>query len=367
MQRPVSSYLSIASWNINGIKNKIKDPDFLELLQPYDIIFLSETWIDKGEENISIDGFFSLSVAQSGRHKNAKHNSGGISVFIKNEYKNHIKILKSTEEHFIWLKINKSVTGFPKDTYCCGAYIKPHGSPIYTRQPDLDLFSVLSDNINKYKNLGYILCTGDLNARTGKLSDCPQDAFSPIEDDPLSYINIIDVPPRCSMDNEKNPWGIELVNMCFVHDLCLLNGRTLGDLKGQPTFFCKKGSSNSKNGFSVIDLSIVDKHLFPNILSFKVHPKNEFQTNHCLVETKIACKPCRPVNSLPPTNNLKFKKYSWNPDTSLDKLKHALQSPEVTALKTKITNNTYPTTRKVSTNIHLMSSPFSKYCMKNPV
>ena len=72
MQRPVSSYLSIVSWNINGIKNKINDPDFLELLRPYDIIFLSETWIDKGEENISIDGFFSLSVAQSGRHKKSQ-------------------------------------------------------------------------------------------------------------------------------------------------------------------------------------------------------------------------------------------------------------------------------------------------------
>ena len=203
MQRVVSSYLSIASWNINGIRNKINDPDFLERLQPHDIVFLSETWIDKGDENITIDGFFSLNIAQSSRHKNAKHNSGGISVFIKNEYKNNIKILKSTAEHFIWIKINKALTGLPKDTYCCVAYIQPHGSPIYTRQPDLDLFSLLSNNINKYKNLGNILCTGDLNARIGKLSDCPQDAFSPIEDDPLSFIDIIDVPPRCSMDNEK--------------------------------------------------------------------------------------------------------------------------------------------------------------------
>ena len=86
MQRLVSSYLSIVSWNINGIRNKIDDPDFLEHLLPHDIIFLSETWLDKGNENISIDGYFSLNIAQSGKHKNAKHNSGGVSVFIKNEY-----------------------------------------------------------------------------------------------------------------------------------------------------------------------------------------------------------------------------------------------------------------------------------------
>ena len=147
-----------------------------------------------------MDGFFSLNVAQSGRHKNAKHNSGGISVFVKNEYKNNIKIIKTTAEHFIWIKINISLTGLPKDTYCCGAYIQPIGSPIYSRQPELDLFSILGDDINKYKNLGYIMCTGDLNARIGKLSDCPQDTFSPIEDDPLSFIDIIDVPARCTMD-----------------------------------------------------------------------------------------------------------------------------------------------------------------------
>ena len=153
MHRLVSSYLSIVSWNINGIRNKIDDPDFLERLLPHDIVFLTETWLDKGDENITIDGYFSLHIAQSAKHKNAKHNSGGVSVFIKNEYKNNIKIIKSSSEHIIWIKIHKSLTGLPKDAYCCGVYIQPQGSPIYTRQPDLDLFSVLSDNFNKYKHL----------------------------------------------------------------------------------------------------------------------------------------------------------------------------------------------------------------------
>ena len=141
------------------------------------------------------------------------------------------------------MRINKSLTGLSHDVYCCGSYIQPSDSPIYTRQPDLDLFSILCEDINKYKKLCYILITGDLNARVGDLSDCPQEPPLPIDDDPMSHIDTIDVPPRQTMDHIKNAWGNHLLNVCFVHDLCLLNGRTLGDLKGQPTFFSNKGNS----------------------------------------------------------------------------------------------------------------------------
>ena len=139
MERTVFNNISIVSWNINGINNKINDPNFRELIEAHDVIFILETWLDKSNENIAINGYFSLNVSQSNRHKNAKRNSGGISVFIRNELKSQIKVIKTTAEHFIWLKIDKSLTGFSQDTYCCGAYIQPKHSPIYFCQPDLDL------------------------------------------------------------------------------------------------------------------------------------------------------------------------------------------------------------------------------------
>ena len=338
--------ISIAGWNINGINSKIDDPNFISLIENHDVFFTYETFAKKGEEHFVIEGFTSTNLAQSGQHKNATRNSGGISVFIKNELTDHIIPVKTTAEHFIWLKIKKALTGLQSDIFCCGAYIQPHDSPIYTRLPDLDLFSLLGEDINFYKNQGFIMFTGDLNARIGQLSDCPLETFSPIDDDPLTFIDIIDVPSRCTMDYVKNSWGKELIDLCFVHDLCILNGRTLGDLKGQPTFYTKKSNSkNDKSGTSVIDIAVTDKQLRSSVLSFKVHPKNEFPTNHCLIETKIACKP-RVVNpTQPPTDSLKFKKYTWDPDSSHEKLTHALHSIEVTELANKISSNTYPTTK----------------------
>ena len=179
--------------------------------------------------------------------------------------------------------------------------------------------------------------TGDLNARLGHMSDSPQEYFSPIDEDPLSYVDVIDVPQRCSMDEFKNPWGNNLIDMCTVHDMCLLNGRTLGDLKGHYTNF-------EKNGNSVIDITVVDKQLISNILSFNVHPNNEF-SKHCLIQTKLACQPFLPTINETSTVNLKFKKYFWNQDTSNIKLSAALQSHEVIVSKNKILQNNYPVSK----------------------
>ena len=242
--------LSVASWNINGLKSKIDNPDFIDLASQFDIIFYLESFADIGSENFVLDGFTSTNVAQSGKHKNATRNGGGISAFIKNEFSPHIKAIKSTAEHFIWLQISKTLTGLQQDIYCCGGYIQPSDSPIYKRLPDIDFFSLLGHDINKYKKRGHIMFTGDLNARIGKLLDCPPESYSPTEDDPLSHIETIDVPPRCTMDFEKNRWGTELLNLCYAHDLCLLNGRTLGDLKGQPTFFGNQFNSKKWKNWS---------------------------------------------------------------------------------------------------------------------
>ena len=342
-QHRVFDYISIVSWNINGIKNKINNPNFLELIKPYEVIFLQETFVNKGDENFAVDGFTCKNVSQSNKHKAAKRNAGGISVYIKNELSNQIKVIKTTAEHFVWLKINKSLTGLPLDTYCCGAYIQPKDSPIYSRQPELDLFSLLSNDVNKFKQLGHVMFTGDLNARIGTTSDCPQDSFSPIDDDPLSYVDTIDVPNRCSMDVHNNPWGNNLLDICHAHDLCLLNGRTLGDLKGQFTNFSRKGK-HKKAGSSVVDIAVVDKLLFSSVLSFKVHPNNEFG-NHCLIQTKLACKPFLPPKNDSSTDDLKFKKYFWDIDSSRNKLLTALQSHEVISLKNKIIQNNYPSSK----------------------
>ena len=360
--------ITIGSWNINGISNKINDPNFIAFIKSNHITFLLETFSDKDTEPIAVDGFTCKNVSQSNKHKAARRNSGGISVLIRNELSPFIKIIKVTAEHFVWLKINKSLTGLSRDLFCGGAYIQPKDSPIYLKQPDLDLFALLGNDINKFKHEGHILFTGDLNARIGLSQDCPQEHFSPIDDDPISYIDIIDVPERSSMDSTKNPWGSNLLDICYGHELCLLNGRTLGDLRGKFTFFSKKGSS-------AIDVTVVDKQLFSSILSFQVDPINEF-SSHSQIRTKLACKTFNHTINNTTTDELKFKKYFWNPDSSKDKLSTALQSEDFISLKNQIIQNTYSTDKSgvdkltadvvsLSTLLHEKTCNFSDIGKKN--
>ena len=49
-------HFQILSFNVEGLKTKLDDPSFLELIQKYDIIILTETW--KADNlKINIGGF----------------------------------------------------------------------------------------------------------------------------------------------------------------------------------------------------------------------------------------------------------------------------------------------------------------------
>ena len=66
--------LSIASWNINGLNSKIDNPDFINLVEKHDVIFLLETFADVGCEDFVIDGYTSSNIAQSGKPSDSNKN-----------------------------------------------------------------------------------------------------------------------------------------------------------------------------------------------------------------------------------------------------------------------------------------------------
>ena len=64
-------------WNINGLSRKLSDVDFIQLINSYEIILLSETWIsDKHILNLEINDFerFYIYMAKrlEGSRKDAK-------------------------------------------------------------------------------------------------------------------------------------------------------------------------------------------------------------------------------------------------------------------------------------------------------
>ena len=69
-------HFQILSFNDGGLKTKLDNPSFLELIQKYDIIILTETW--KADTlKINIEGFWDYLQVHP-KHKNAIRHSGAL-------------------------------------------------------------------------------------------------------------------------------------------------------------------------------------------------------------------------------------------------------------------------------------------------
>lgn len=62
--------------------NKLYSPEIVELFKTKDIIVFTETWTDKYSD-LSVENFTHFSLHRGCRHINAKPNSGGIIVYIR--------------------------------------------------------------------------------------------------------------------------------------------------------------------------------------------------------------------------------------------------------------------------------------------
>ena len=75
------SEIRILSWNINGLGNKLADPDILAFICEYDIIFLTET-MKSNDYTLVLPGYLFHHVNRTFKHKNASRASGGIVILI---------------------------------------------------------------------------------------------------------------------------------------------------------------------------------------------------------------------------------------------------------------------------------------------
>ena len=139
-----------------------------------------------------------------------------------------------------------------------------------------DTFTTLKKHIASFDKDGIMLVGGgggDYNARTGRLLDF-------IEDDNRENVFVLQPEivqndqvkrKRMNQDNIINKFGHELRDICICTNLKILNGRTIGDLIGQPTYI-------GPNGCSTVDYVIAsEKAITGNkeiIQKFKVEELN---------------------------------------------------------------------------------------------
>ena len=90
-----------------------------------------------------------------------------------------------------------------------------------------DSFSILEGEINHFQAQGHVLVCGDLNARTGQEPDTLStqgDKHLPTGDSIPFHI----CPPRHNYDNITNKNGSQLLQLCRMLGMYIVNGRLRG-------------------------------------------------------------------------------------------------------------------------------------------
>ena len=158
----------------------------------------------------------------------------------------------------------------------CAAYIHDISSVYF----DHSVFDNLNNDITKFCNFDTpFILTGDLNSRTGT----EEDNFA---DPDIGSIRIetnnesIELPTRKNCDPIVNSHGEQILNICRIYNLKILNGRNSGDPLGNFTYY------NTNLGTSAIDYSLCNQNFYRNVKNFMVLPQNEL-SDHCKIVTEL--------------------------------------------------------------------------------
>ncbi len=273
------STLKCVVMNIKGLGHKLKDAVNLKTLTGCDIIMLTETWLanDTVRKRFKINGYTPHNYIRTSLHSKATRASGGCIVYFKDELSKKLVIDDNLCDHFVVVNISNVMN---YDAYIIMCYIPPLDSDYICKNCDGNYMEALSDLVAKYSLKGSVSVCGDLNGRTGLLSDEPivsdidltAGLFSHLAiDSPIWQTKIDD---RASMDVTSNSRGEDILNLCKSTGLRIMNGRCFEDKDiGKFTFI-------DGNRRSVNDYLLCDEKMYTMLNWFSVGEK-WVETDHC--------------------------------------------------------------------------------------
>ena len=297
-----NSKLKICYWNIHGYKseiipNKLADKEFLQKLKNSDIVALAETHTQN--KDLSIPGYTLVkNKIREKVHKGPKI-SGGLALFVKENLYQLVHVVPNTNENSIWIKLKSKDPKTNDDLFFGSFYVSPDNS----HKNKIDLFELLTEETNRFKQKGTILINGDMNARTGQNEDfVKHDKF----DETFGIENNCSHPTRNSEDLFLNTRGNELLDFCKANDYVIVNGRKVGDIFGKHT-------SHQWNGSALVDYLITPNQDYDKIDNFSIGEYTPWLSDHCPIYTELSIN--RPKQK-ECENNIKLHKkepgYIWN-------------------------------------------------------
>ena len=93
-------YLKFASFNVEGLRNKLDDNNFKREISKHDFITLVETWLPP-DEQVHFEGYSTFSLYRK-MNPRAKRAAGGITLLIKEHLSKGVKIVKCEDDKFLW-------------------------------------------------------------------------------------------------------------------------------------------------------------------------------------------------------------------------------------------------------------------------
>ena len=146
-------------------------------------------------------------------------------------------------------------------------YLPPKDSPFYNNKllKSIELLEDVITSITEVTGLSEFIILGDLNARVGELSEIIDTVENVI--DLEEYNEIFSSPVddyRTSSDKTVNTCGRNLIELCKLYSVYILNGR-VGEDKTLGHF-----TYTSTIGCSVIDYCLCSGNLIKLVKNFKV-------------------------------------------------------------------------------------------------
>ena len=258
--------------------------DFIDYLNTFDLIRLTETFVDEGFEITALKEFIFF-IAPAKKLSRQGRRSGGVVVCIRKCFAHLFRQVTVKFDNFIVLESSKALLNIDKDVLSIFVYIPPSGSPAYAQTANgvgaEQIEHCLSDLYNTRDEFLVFIC-GDFNARTSQENGRgPLDSVSGSGEDECVF-------ERSSQDLGSNAFGTELLNLCSALQCSILNGiKTFG--------FDDSETYVSQTGSSTIDYFIVSNDLCKQeLLESLVVDSSCVESDHLPVSLTLRLSPRAP-------------------------------------------------------------------------
>lgn len=300
--------LNFLCLNVCGLESRVKVPDFIEYVNTFDILSLTETHL--GDlDTIEIEGY---KIRVNNRGINST--DGGMAILFKEKFEEYYSELETNSKYVHWSKFDKKCLGLEKDIIIGVVYIPPTNS----NYANIEAFQEIEDDLVKYNNDNIILM-GDFNAHTADESELAtsfiaknadiilgnEDLVRELNDEEKFLENELQM-KRLNKDKTKvDGYGKRLLEISHDHSLYIANGRC-GDDKtvGDCTYMNK----------TVVDYVILSFPLLCKVGKFKISDFNPlFSDKHNAIEFILECKAIENRKENEKNNNTQDEKTSLNP------------------------------------------------------